>query len=75
MWHGLSLYIEYNGKSILFDAGQTDIFMRNAKKLGINLDNLDAIVLSHGDYDYGNGLKYLDSKTKLICHPDEELPA
>lgn len=68
--HGLSLYIEYDNKKILFDAGQTDIFLRNAKKLGINIDEIDTIVLSHGDYDHGNGLKYLNTKTDLICHPD-----
>ena len=68
--HGLSLYIEYNGKRILFDAGQTDIFIENARKLNIDVTKLDAIVLSHGDYDHGNGLKYLNVNTDLICHPD-----
>ena len=68
--HGLSLYMEYNGKKVLFDAGQTDIFIENAKKLNVDLTKLDAIVLSHGDYDHGNGLKYLDVNTDLICHPD-----
>ena len=71
--HGISLYIECYGKKILFDCGQTDIFMQNAKKLNIDLEKLDAIVLSHGDFDHGNGLKYLTTKTDLICHPDFEL--
>lgn len=68
--HGLSLYIEYDNEKILFDAGQSDIFLRNAIKLGINLNEIDAIILSHGDYDHGNGLKYFNVKTDLICHPD-----
>ncbi len=68
--HGISLFIEYKGKRVLFDCGQTDIFIENARKLNIDLEKLDAIVLSHGDYDHGNGLKYLNTKTKLICHPD-----
>ena len=68
--HGISLYIECDGKRVLFDCGQTDIFIQNAQKLNIDLSKLDAIVLSHGDYDHGNGLKYLDTKTDLICHPD-----
>ncbi len=71
--HGISLLIEGYGKRVLFDAGQTEIFMQNAEKLNETLDNLDAIVLSHGDYDHGNGLKYLNTKTKLICHPDFQL--
>ena len=68
--HGISLFIEYDGKRVLFDCGQTNIFMKNAKKLNIDLDEIDAIVLSHGDYDHGNGLKYFNKKTNLICHPD-----
>lgn len=68
--HGISLYIEHDGKKVLFDAGQTDIFIENARLLNIDLTKLDAIVLSHGDYDHGNGLKFLDIRTDLICHPD-----
>lgn len=71
--HGISLYIEAYGKKILFDCGQTDIFIKNAKKLDIDLEKLDVIVLSHGDYDHGNGLKYIDMKKDLICHPDFKL--
>ena len=68
--HGISLFIEYDGKRVLFDSGQTDIFIKNAERMNIDLNKIDAIVLSHGDYDHGNGLKYLNTKTKLICHPD-----
>lgn len=56
--HGLSLYIETNGKKILFDAGQSDIFLKNSKTLGINLGTVDLCILSHGHYDHGGGLKY-----------------
>jgi len=41
--HGLSFWIEYGDKRILFDTGQSDILVRNAKTLGINLDEADAI--------------------------------
>ena len=68
--HGLSLLIEDNDKKVLFDTGQTDIYLKNAKKIGISLDNVESIVLSHGDYDHGNGLKYFAKKVNLICHPD-----
>ena len=54
--HGLSLYMEYNGQKILFDMGQTDLFLENAGKLGIDLSDVDIAVLSHGHYDHGGGL-------------------
>ena len=54
--HGLSLYIEKGNKRILFDTGKTDNFIINAQKLGINLKDIDAVVLSHGHTDHGGGL-------------------
>lgn len=67
---GLSIYIELENKKILLDAGITDAFMKNAKVLGIDLQEIDKIVLSHGHWDHGNGLKYINLKKTLILHPD-----
>lgn len=59
--HGLSLYIETKTKKILFDMGQTSLFLENARKLDINLSAVDFAVLSHGHYDHGGGLaKFLE---------------
>lgn len=67
--HGLSYLIEHPGFQLLFDTGHSDLFLRNAQLLGIDLDKVDTVVLSHGHWDHGNGLQFLDNK-KLICHPD-----
>ena len=67
--HGLSYFIEYENKNILFDTGHTDVFLKNAKKSNIDVGTAETVVLSHGHWDHGNGLKYLKNK-KLICHPN-----
>jgi 7,8-dihydropterin-6-yl-methyl-4-(beta-D-ribofuranosyl)aminobenzene 5'-phosphate synthase len=65
---GLSYFIEHNGRHILFDTAQTDLFIANAKAMGIDVQKADFIVLSHGHYDHGDGLKNLQGGN-LICHP------
>jgi len=67
--HGLSFYIEYDQIRILLDTGASSKFKDNAKRLGIDLDKIDKVVLSHGHFDHGNGLPYL-RHTTLVCHPD-----
>jgi 7,8-dihydropterin-6-yl-methyl-4-(beta-D-ribofuranosyl)aminobenzene 5'-phosphate synthase len=57
--HGLSLHIESDYYSLLFDSGSSDAYIKNASFLGIDLSNLDAVVLSHGHYDHGGGLPAL----------------
>lgn len=66
---GLSYFIEHDNTNILFDTGNTDVFLKNAEKLNIDIDTVDTVVLSHGHWDHGNGLKYLRNKN-LVCHPD-----
>ncbi|MDD3280952.1 MAG: MBL fold metallo-hydrolase [Bacteroidales bacterium] len=67
--HGLSYFIEYKNERILFDAGHSDVYLKNAATLGINLqEQVSTIVLSHGHWDHGDGLQYISNKT-LISHP------
>lgn len=59
--HGLSLlltaYVGNTRHTLLFDTGPDgDIFLRNAKILGIDLSSIDTVVLSHGHWDHAGGL-------------------
>lgn len=55
--HGLSFYIETPRHKILVDTGASDLFAQNAEALGVDLTLVDTVVLSHGHYDHGGGLK------------------
>ena len=54
--HGLSLYIETNRHTLLSDCGCTDAFIENAATLGVDLQKVDSVFLSHGHYDHASGI-------------------
>lgn len=54
--HGLSFYIETEKHKLLMDSGTTDLFLENANILGVDLTQVDTVILSHGHYDHGGGL-------------------
>lgn len=62
--HGLSIYIEAKNHKILFDTGASDLFLENAKKLDVNIEEVEYLVISHGHYDHGGGLKAFFERNK-----------
>ncbi len=72
--HGYSLHITTSGnKEILFDTGQSDVVVANAKQLGIDLKKLCAVVLSHGHYDHSGGISAVVAENASLVfylHPD-----
>jgi 7,8-dihydropterin-6-yl-methyl-4-(beta-D-ribofuranosyl)aminobenzene 5'-phosphate synthase len=80
---GLSFLIEDDETTVLFDTGYSDIFLKNAFKMGKNLTNLDYLVLSHNHLDHTWGLdplikyftelqieKRLFKRPSLVAHPE-----
>lgn len=55
--HGLCLYIETLKHKILFDVGPDHTLFENSKKLGIDLHEIDTVILSHGHIDHGGALE------------------
>lgn len=71
--HGLSLWIEVEGGTVLFDTGQTSLYAENALKLGISIEDADGAILSHGHYDHTSGTEaFLDANNKagIYLHPE-----
>jgi len=75
--HGLAIYIETGNSKILFDTGQSGLFLQNAPKLGIDVEDIDSLILSHGHYDHTGGLyPFLEknSKAKVYAKSDIFIP-
>jgi len=68
---GFSCLIE-NNKKILFDAGEEDKkLFSNMEKLGIDVKDIDTLVISHNHWDHTGGLskiKELNPKIKILMH-------
>lgn len=72
--HGLSLYIETSDQKILFDTGQSGLFLQNAKTLGISIKDIDILVLSHGHNDHTGGLyPFLEKNSKAKVYAKKNL--
>jgi len=71
---GFAALIEYGGKRILFDTGDNpDILGNNARVKGVDLSQLDFVVLSHRHGDHMGGMEYLldVNPNVLIYAPNE----
>ena len=54
--HGLSFYVETENHKLLFDSSPSEVVIRNAQKLGVDLTAVDTVILSHGHYDHSGGI-------------------
>ena len=77
--HGLSLLVKVCVKnethSIVLDTGYTNVAVpHNLEYLGLTLEDVEAVALSHGHMDHTGALKEImgltGPGTKLILHPD-----
>ena len=70
---GLSILVEVDGLRILLDTGLSFSARHNAQFLGVDLSNIDRIVLSHGHADHTGGLRgvlKLRGEVEVIAHND-----
>lgn len=69
--NGLSFYIQTKQHKILFDLGPDDSFLHNAKKMQINISDIDTVIISHGHSDHGGALKFFlehNNKATVYIH-------
>jgi 7,8-dihydropterin-6-yl-methyl-4-(beta-D-ribofuranosyl)aminobenzene 5'-phosphate synthase len=71
--HGLSILLTTERHKILLDTGASDLFIRNAELLGIDLSDVDYVFISHGHSGHAGGLRYIlehNRQAKVIVSPD-----
>ena len=71
--HGLSLWIAFGDRRILFDTGQGSALLPNARRLGVPLEQTETIVISHGHYDHTGGIDQAlvqAPQAHLVMHPE-----
>jgi 7,8-dihydropterin-6-yl-methyl-4-(beta-D-ribofuranosyl)aminobenzene 5'-phosphate synthase len=67
----LSLFIEFDERKILFDTGQSDLFISNAQEMGIDLSQVHYLIISYGHFSQCRGLKHflkINKKAKIFLH-------
>ncbi len=72
-------YIETPQTRVLFDTGYSEVTLRNAALMGIDLRAVDVVVLSHGHSDHTGGIEPLvrhfgygaprSEQPRLLAHP------
>lgn len=71
--HGFSACIENDDETIIIDCGQGEIFLKNLSRLGLSLNQITKLVLSHGHYDHTGSIKDIVNGADSImvyAHPD-----
>lgn len=71
--HGLSYAIDFDGRRVLFDTGQSPaVLANNAAKLDWPLAAIEAVALSHGHFDHTGGLPAVleaAPAARIFLHP------
>lgn len=62
--HGLSVYVETEKHKLLVDTGSSEKTWQNADLLGVKLEEIDTVILSHGHYDHSGGIVTFREKNK-----------
>ncbi len=72
--HGLSMLIQKDEYSLLFDTGgPEETAIRNAQKMGIDLSKIDVAAISHGHNDHCGGLlKFMEMNHKSPIYLKKE---
>ncbi len=64
--HGFSALVEADDFRLLFDTGSGRAIIPNTQSLGLDLSEVNAVVISHGHYDHTGGLPPVLSRMEKV---------
>lgn len=71
--HGICVYAETDHHKLIVDAGQSAKTWDNARAMGIDIESVDTVILSHGHYDHSGGLmSFMENNTKAQIYIHEK---
>ncbi|MBO5570895.1 MAG: MBL fold metallo-hydrolase, partial [Clostridia bacterium] len=65
--------LEDGGEKLFFDLGYSDVYLKNAKSMGLDLGMVHTLVFSHGHNDHTGGLACLPPELvgcRIVGHPN-----
>lgn len=71
--YGLAVLVNINNNSLLLDTGSGDALQTNANVMGIKLEQIEDVIISHGHFDHTGGMLPLLNKhtvKRVYAHPD-----
>lgn len=71
--YGLAVMVNIDKHKILFDTGSAGALFNNARSLGINLNDIEDVIISHGHYDHTGAMPMLLQEygvRRVYAHPD-----
>jgi 7,8-dihydropterin-6-yl-methyl-4-(beta-D-ribofuranosyl)aminobenzene 5'-phosphate synthase len=72
--HGLSIWFALNGKNYLVDVGASSLFVENAARLGIDIADVDVLILSHAHADHTGGLAaFIENNDKAAIYVSQHV--
>lgn len=75
--YGLAVLVSVDDCKILLDTGSDSALLANAPAMGIKLEEIEDVVISHGHFDHTGGMLSLLNEhgvKRVYAHPDAFLP-
>jgi 7,8-dihydropterin-6-yl-methyl-4-(beta-D-ribofuranosyl)aminobenzene 5'-phosphate synthase len=71
--YGFAALVQVDNRSFLFDTGSAGALFTNAAQVGVQLDTIEDVIISHGHFDHTGAMAELIARgglKRVYAHPD-----